>query len=370
MTSWLAKLRNVLVGRTTFSLQQLAILNPNLASLFLWQPNEFGAPPATWLHWGCGDRYFEGFSHVDFRPTDPRVLDWDLLDPWPLEQWQAHFAGAFSEDVLEHFFIGEQAYLLCSLNVLLREAGIARILMPSYARLVQRVKELDARPGGFLHDTFGAASEIDAINMGLRFSGHRWLHDRASLARLASACGYEARPTTCAESSLPELAGRNLRDESGSASFATDLHKRLSLQRLSLVAAQVRGAALVETLNPGARLYRALENEAWVRYDLPTPLAIESVACLNVRSANVSSFRDHYYKRIVFEHGNAAATWRLDETIKSKATMNPMTRDQILICAGSQQLTSKIHFLAARQGEYFTLGDAELFIHRQSALGS
>lgn len=362
MTDWLTRWRDRRKASGPFSLLQLRELNQELASQFLWQTNAFDGDVPPWLHWGCGDRYFEGFAHVDFRPADPRVLDWDLLDPWPLDEWRAHFCGAFSEDVLEHFFIGEQAYLLCNLNALLRPGGVARILMPGYTRLVERVRERDARPGGFLHDTFGVASEVDAINMGMRFSGHRWLHDPASLARLAASCGFEARPTSCRDSSLPELCARNLRDESSSASFAMDLHKQRSVVRHVLPAREVGGAVRIETLDHGASLYHAIADEPWATYQLPASLAMDDLACLNVRSANVSSFRDHYYKRIVFEHGHATATWRLDETIKSKATMNPMTRDQILIGSRGQTHVSRIRFHPARREEYFTLGPLELFV--------
>ncbi len=301
-------------------------------------------------------------SNIDFRPSDRRVLDWDFLDPWPLEGCQESFDGAFSEDVLEHFYIAEQAYLLCNLNIILKPDAVARVLMPSYTRLVERVRERDARPGGFLHDTFGVASEVDAINMGMRFSGHRWLHDCASFARLASACEFDPHPTPCDNSLLPQLSGRNLRNETNSASFATDLRKRVSLSRLELPATAIHGATSIETLDHGATLQRATTDDPWVEYDLPTPLPLDALACLNVRSANLSSFRDHYYKRILFVNGTETSTWRLDETVKSRAPMNLMTRDQIRIGTRGQKEVGRIRFQPAKCGEYFTLGPLELFI--------
>src|SRR5207248_8288077 len=66
----------------------------------------------------------------------------------------------------------------------------------------------------------------DALNMGLRFSGHRWLHSPQSLARMAQICGFEVLPTTCAVSTVEKFNGINLRDETNSLSFANRSEER------------------------------------------------------------------------------------------------------------------------------------------------
>lgn len=334
-----------------------------MADQFLWSTNVgTKVEQPFWLHWGCGDRVLEGFVNADFRPTDRRVLDWDFLDPWPLQEWQEQCEGAFSEDVLEHFFLAEQAYILSSLNCILRPNAVSRVLMPSYQRLVERVRERDARPGGFLHDTFGVTTETDAINMGLRFSGHRWLHDRTSFARLATSCGFEAAATSCAKSSVPALSNLNLRSETDSASFATDLHKRRRMSRITVVPTEVHQASLVETLDDHIGLYRAECDTCLVVYRLPQPSRTSELACINIRSANLSSFRDHFYKHVTLAAPGTSGTWRLDETVKSKSGVNLMTRDQIGLATHGMTSVEELRFVPAKAGEYFTLGNAELFI--------
>ena len=50
---------------------------------------------------------------------------------------------------------------------------------------------------GALGYGFDDASWIPtALNMGMRFSGHRWLHSAESLAYMAAMCGFEAIATS------------------------------------------------------------------------------------------------------------------------------------------------------------------------------
>lgn len=347
-----------------FSLKELARHNPQLAAQFVWALNSVPVLPSPpWLHWGCGDNVFDGWVNIDFFPRDERVTEWDFLDLWPLDELAGKFEGAFSEDTLEHFFLAEQAYLLCNLNCVLRPGGVSRVLMPSYARLVEDVRAKDARPGGFLHDTFGVATEVDAINMGMRFSGHRWLHDQSSFAYLAANCGFDAVATTCAQSSVPMLSNRNLRNEADSASFANDLVKRQPLHRLLVEPARVEGAELIERLENGIALYRAQHHEPLAHYPLPRPVTAATLACANVRSANVTSFRSHYYKHVTFVQGTERRTWRFDETVKSKPCMNLMTGRQLAQTLDGEGVIDAVEFRPAERGlEYFTLGPLELFI--------
>jgi hypothetical protein len=345
-------------------LRELSLRNPQLAAQFLWARNSVPAlPPSPWLHWGCGDNVFDGWVNIDFFPREERVTEWDFLDLWPLEALGETFEGAFSEDTLEHFFLAEQAYLLCNLNCVLKPGAISRVLMPGYTRLVEVVRAQDARPGGFLHDTFGVATEADAINMGLRFSGHRWLHDQPSIAHLAASCGFEAVATSCAQSAAAMLSNRNLRNETDSASFANDLVKRQALRRLMVEPDRVEGAELIERLEDGIALYRARHHEPLARYPLPPAVTSDSLACVNIRSANVTAFRSHYYKHIAFLQGAERRNWRLDETLKSRPCMNLMTGQQLSQTLKPEGNVEAVEFRPAERGlEYFTLGPLELFI--------
>jgi len=348
-----------------FSLSGLRASNPALAAQFLWKENRLPDPlPSRWLQWGCGPNAFENFLNVDFQPQAAGVIEWDFLDLWPAEG-EGQFEGAFSEDTLEHFFLGEQSYILCNLNLLLQQGAVSRILMPSYARLAQdAVKE--AQAGAFLHDTFGVATSVDAINMGMRFSGHRWLHDQQSLAFLAADCGFEALSTPCATSTVERFNGCNLRDESNSASFANDLIKRRGLKRVVVPPTRIDGAEKIEELEGGIAIWRATRDDPNVFYQLESSVASTSLALANIRSASVSEFRHHYYKFFQFRSAAAAGTygdWRLDETVKSKPCMNIVTRQQARqALAALPQFDEVLFRPAGIKGHCFTLGDLELFI--------
>jgi len=180
----------------------------------VWRTN----PMVEWrgerllLQLGCGDNPLPGFANVDFLPESRDVTEWDLLQAWP-EALSGQVDHAFSEDVLEHFFLDEQTYLLAQLNLALKPEGVFRVLMPSAALLVGLREGFDP-DADFLAQNFGVRTGADALNLGMRFGGHRWLHDEESLAHLACQCGFEPATTSCAESKVPALLRMVLRSNS------------------------------------------------------------------------------------------------------------------------------------------------------------
>jgi hypothetical protein len=346
-----------------FSLREVARTNPGLAELFTWGTNS--APPATspmLLHVGCGERVLDGFVNLDFIPHDGRVHAWNLLDLWP-EAWTDVADGLFSEDTLEHFFHGEQVYILCNANRALRDGAVARTLMPSLPRLVEYGGEGYApRPDELMHQYFGVDTGADALNMGMRFSGHRWLHGPDSLAQMAAICGFDTVPTTCAESTFDKFNGINLRSESDSLSFANDLRKVRRIARTIVEPATVTGARLVEEAAPGVRLYVATAPRPTVGYALAQPVAADAFACLNIRSSNLSSFREHNQKWLVLDDVRRHDPWYFDETLKSRPCMNLVTRNQLRLLARDAAKFARLTFSpAATAGEYFTVGCAEIY---------
>lgn len=348
-----------------FLLSQLLADEPGLAGAFTWRANRLPAalPDPLWLHFGCGENVLDGFLNLDFLPHDARVAEWDLLDPWPAP-WPRPASGALSEDTLEHFFLAEQLYILCELNAALAPGAVARTLMPSYARLVEYCRGFAPRPGEFLHATFGVETEADAVNAGMRFSGHRWLHDDASLARLARLAGFEAVKTSCAESTVAFLSNRNLRAEEGSAAFAHDLVKRVAIVRTTLAPGEIRGIEVVETVGEAIAFGEVREAGARVSWRLPRPLPVEAIACVNARGANLSAFREHSLKRLVFRGPWGEGAWALDETLKSKACMNlAMPAALALACGGADRVVEEIALEPGRSGDRVTIGPLEIFAY-------
>ena len=167
-----------------FSLRQLALQNASLAEHYLWA--RCGRFPASargaFLHLGCGERVLDGFVNLDFIPHDERVFPWNMLDVWP-EAMTGTAEGVFSEDLLEHFFHAEQVYILCNVNRVLQPGCVARMLMPSLPRLIDYSTDYAPDADEFLHQSFGIETGADALNIGLRFSGHRWLHSAQSTSQ-------------------------------------------------------------------------------------------------------------------------------------------------------------------------------------------
>jgi len=351
------------VAPPDFSLNLLARQNPGLASHFRWGTNPMPAASGPlYLHLGCGERVLDGFVNLDFIPHDERVTAWNLLDLWP-DALAGKAEGVFSEDVLEHFFHAEQVYILCNVNRALQPGAVARTLMPSLARLVDFSGDYEPTPDEFLHSTFGVETGGDALNIGLRFSGHRWLHNPRSLGRMAEICGFDVVPTPCATSTVERFNGLNLRDESNSLSFAADLRKVSSMRRSLLTPQAVSGARWVEDAGDGAQLYVATTARPSVEYAAPQAVDSRAIACINVRSSNLSSFCEHNLKTLVIDEANRDRPWFFDETLKSRPCMNIVTRSQVRLILGEATTWSKLSFSpAARAGEYFTLGCAEIFV--------
>ena len=97
-------------------------------------------------------------------------------------------------------------------------------------------------------------------------------------------------------------------------------------------------------------------------YSIPHAVAANSVACINIRSSNLSSFREHNLKSLVIDDAHPDRPWYFDETLKSRPCMNLLTRNQLPLVIGEAKTISKLVFSPAGEpGEYFTLGCAEIF---------
>lgn len=338
----------------SFSLKRLATQNPGLAALHLWQENpSIERETPIWLHLGCGARLFDDFVNLDICPQDQRVIRWDLTGIWP-ENLADVAEGAFSEDCLEHLFYGEQVYALCNINRALKNGTTARILMPSLPRLVQFGDDLEK--AGRSWD--GLTTSADAVNYGMRFTGHRWLHDDKSFSAMAELCGFTATPTSCAKSTIEKLSDLALRDETNSASFATDLRKAKHISRVIVRPKEVSGALQIEDVTDDCALFVSVERQPVIEYQLPEEIPLEKVVCINIRSSNLSCF-DWCLKHLSLN--DEERQWHFDETLKSQPCMNVATASQLKqIGAGA---ISKLSFIpAGAPEEYFTLGNAEIFV--------
>ena len=349
------------------SLHALAAANPPMAEHFIWRHEVWpdGVHGAL-VQFGCGPNPLNGFVNFDFLPNGRDVFAFNMLNIWP--DTRTEMAAIYSEDVLEHFFLNEQFYILSSMNCSLRPGGIVRALMPNLQTLwnYQQVFDLDQllRRGDFLASTLGCRSGADAFNMGMRMGGHRWLHVPDSFARLARACGFRCHNSRCDTSLDPRMNGINIRQEP--FSFAVDLELERPIKRLVVMPEAVEGADLIETVAKGQHLWRA-GARATITYRLK-PVPTTNVTCLNVRSANLAQFKEHNFASIQFAPASGGGTFHVDRTLHSTPYMNTASGDDLRRLLDHPWL-DEVVFRPGAAGDYFTTGPLELFVLTESANG-
>lgn len=362
----------------------LARCNPRLAQWFAWSHDDWqGADAAgAHVHLGCGSAVLDGFVNLDFLPHDARVRECRLLDIWP-RRLAGSVAAFYAEDVIEHFFLTEQLYILCSMNVLLRPRGMVRLLTPDIGQLWTCGQHFDPAvlvgSGDYLADTLRCRNGMDAVNTGLRMGGHRWLHDFASLRRVAEECGFDARRTPCAVSEDPKLCNINLRGDSD-ISFAAELHAARPLRHLLVwpehIANAVPGAggdpdgalpagldAAPDALQP---VFRAVTGDPGIIYRLPD-VAVDRIAMVNVRSANLCEFREHNFAKLYFRPEENGGIY-VDRTLHSVPHMNGFTRADVETAMRGEPVLRSVRFdPSEREGDLFTVGPLELFLYDDTA---
>jgi len=85
---------------------------------------------------------------------------------------------------------------------------------------------------------------------------------------------------------------------------------------------------------------------------------------VNARGANLSAFREHSLKRLVFRGPWGEGAWALDETLKSKACMNlAMPAALALACGGADRVVEEIALEPGRSGDRVTIGPLEIFAY-------
>lgn len=347
-----------------FKLSTLRETNSQLAVSFLWTYDNWQGADGDdlYVHLGCGDKVLEGFLNLDFIPQVRGVKECHMLHVWP-ERLIDRIRTFYAEDLIEHFFLSEQLYILCSMNCLLNEQGVVRLLMPDISQLWSYGRGFDLetlrQSEDYFVTTMRCRNGMDAVNMGMRMGGHRWLHNFASFRRVAEACGFAMSRTTCGSSSDLKMTGINIRDESG-ISFAVELFKKRRMGRILVSPSQVLNAELIEDLGEGQQLYRATDDDPKIIYRFPA-LEVGHLALMNVRSANLSEFREHNFAKAYFLPSEAAAIY-VDRSLSAAPYMNIFSQVDILTALSQEHRMDRLRFdPSERRGDYFTVGPLELF---------
>jgi hypothetical protein len=347
----------------SFSFAALLEQNPSLASLFVWATNHLEVPEGDIaFHVGCGDNVMDDFVNIDFLPINERVQKFNLLNPWGAEL-ENRVLMAFSEDVMEHFFYNEQMYILCQMNIALKQDAVYRILMPSVEKLNHYYNVFDPKihTKDWLSSSSGFITGADVLNFGLRMSGHRWLHDNKSMQVLGARCGYEVVATTCDESTNPKLSRRNLRNETNSFSFANDMIKRRALKHAVIPPTQVVNATQVEKIGPDSAMFRADNADPQVYYYLPQALETRQIALMVFRFANLTEFDEHSFAKVYFKMDEACSLY-FDLSLRSNHHLSMFSNAEI---SRVIQPEAALEFVrldpAEHSDQFFILGPCEVF---------
>ena len=351
----------------TFSLRHFRETNPDLYQYFVGQEDDWPdiTQENTYIHMGCESHVLPGFVNLDFLPAHDGVIQWEALSPWP-ERLNRNVKVFYSEDFIEHFFLNEQLYLYCSMNCLLRDDGMVRTLTPNMDSLWRYGQQFDLedclnRGDDYFVSVMRCRNGMDAVNTGMRMGGHRWLHTPESLSRVARICGFTSHASSCATSTDPKLCGINLRMEYGNGiSFALEMSKSRSIHRLQIPPSKVLNAKQIETLSGRQRLYRSVNNDPAVLYEF-SPLAVNRIALVNIRGANVSQYREHNFAKCYFRPCEAGGLY-CDRTLQSVPFMNLYNSVDIQTAMADQETLASLRFdPGEREGEYFTTGPLEIF---------
>jgi len=348
-----------------FSITSLLSANPGLARTMCWKFAEWDHADAAGRHvqFGCGENVLPDFVNLDMLPIDERVIACNLLDIWP-ERLAGQTAGFYSEDVLEHFFLGEQLYLLCSMNYLSRHGAVSRVLMPDIDKLwaYRDVFDLDRmrRENDYFLSVMGCVDPVQVINTGLRMGGHRWLHNHDSFSALAGLAGFSSLLAGCETSQDPAYNGINLRSEHALA-FASDLVKTRDVHRRILEPSRVHGAQRVEDVDEHQSLWVSTSADPVIVYEFPG-IPWEEITLINVRCANLSEFNEHNFSKMYFAQNEANSLYT-DRTLHSAHYVNTFTRWEIdrKRPRDSQEVSFLRFDPSERPGDYFTVGPIEIF---------
>jgi len=133
------------------------------------------------LHLGCGERYLEGFSHIDLAQYDH--IDYEMpvdnLEIFPNNSIEEIYAS----HVIEYFDREEIKSVLKEWNRVLKENGILRLAVPNFPELI-KVYETSDDLSKILGPLYGKW-QIDKKNI-----YHKTVYDEKSLTIVLEQSGF------------------------------------------------------------------------------------------------------------------------------------------------------------------------------------
>ena len=165
------------------------------------------------INLGSGHWKLDGWVNVDIDPdSEPDALA-DLSGPLPFEDSVAGFMH--TEDFIDQLDLPGARRFLLECHRILAPGGTIRILTPDVEQLARMYLERPDELIELWRENVPVPLELrtaaEVLNLGMRFAGHTFLYDAATLARLLQECGFEPRRCEFNQSRHPELCGIDLR---------------------------------------------------------------------------------------------------------------------------------------------------------------
>jgi len=165
------------------------------------------------LHLGSGTVRFDGWVNIDLE-TPQADVHLDITRGLPFADGSARFI--YHEHVIEHITADQGAFCLRDWHRLLAPGGVLRIATPDLAHLVERYTG-DWKDQAWLRlpEYAFIRTRAEMLNVAMRWWGHQYLYDGDELERRMREAGFTTvRRCTLRESSVPELAGLETREDS------------------------------------------------------------------------------------------------------------------------------------------------------------
>ena len=147
------------------------------------------------LQLGTGGNFMEGWLNTDLFPFSRATAFMDVTKRFPLPD--ASFDYIFSEHQIEHVSYPDGASMLRECFRVLRPGGLVRLATPDLAKLLSLYQDPNGEGKRYIQwitDRFmpecPGYSPVFVINLCMRFAGHQFLYDAATLRTLLGSIGF------------------------------------------------------------------------------------------------------------------------------------------------------------------------------------
>lgn len=180
------------------------------------------------INLGSGHWKLDGWVNVDIdQESKPEVLA-NLAKRLPFRDgvaWLMH-----TEDFIDQLELEQAKQFLDECYRILMPGGVIRVLTPDLQKLTKLYEDNPDELVRMWQDNVPVqlllASAGEVLNRGMRFAGHRFLYDPATLSMLADRCGFDARQVGFNQSAVPQLLNTDLRTPETAVSMYFDLYRR------------------------------------------------------------------------------------------------------------------------------------------------